>query len=186
MNVANELKPERVFFDDDRALLDRVMRVYLPHCQYLTGAVLEVTPQPDGPGRPTVTGRFEIGDSCYIDDTGHFNAVEFNICYNQMAYYLIAKSVKEGLLPVFAGWDLEDFFRLQLPNILIVDFRSNFKRQMRGKRFSGSVTLTEVLKLERSQRWEPLVVLRTVCRFWDETEGNCRGEVKLAITNPVT
>jgi FcoT-like thioesterase domain len=185
MNVADEVKSERVVFDDDPALLARVMRVYLPHCRYLTGAVLEATPEPGGPARPTVTGRFAIGDSCYIDDTGHFNAVEFNICYNQMAYYLIAKAVKEGLLPVFAGWQLEDFFRLQLPNILITDFHSTFKRQMRGERFSGSVTITEVLKLERSERWDELVVLRTVCRFWDETGGSCRGEVKLAITNPV-
>jgi hypothetical protein len=185
MDVADEVKPERVVFGDDPALLARVMRVYLPHCQYLRAAVLDATPEVDGPGRPTVTGRFAIGDSCYIDDTGHFNAVEFNICYNQMAYYLIAKSVKEGLLPVFAGWELEDFFRLQLPNILITDLRSSFRRQMRGERFSGSVTLTEVRRLERSERWNELVVLGTVCRFWDENDGSCRGEVKLAITNPV-
>jgi len=186
MKIDNELRPDRVLFEDDHALRARVMQVYLPQCRYLSEAVVDATPGPDGSGGPTATGRFEIGDSCYIDDTGHFNAVEFNICYNQMAYYLIAKSVKEGLLPVFAGWALDDFFRLQLPNILIVDFRSTFKRQMRGKHFSGSVTVTEVTKLERSERWEPLVVLRTACRFWDETDGNCRGQVKLAITNPVT
>jgi FcoT-like thioesterase domain len=29
-------------------------------------------------------GHFTIPASCYIDDTGHFNAVEFNICYNQL------------------------------------------------------------------------------------------------------
>lgn len=185
MSIAGEVRRDRVVFADDRDLLTRVMRVYLPHCRYLQAAVLEAPAEPGTSAGLTVTGEFEIGDSCYIDDTGHFNAVEFNICYNQLAYYLIAKSVKEGLLRVFDGWELDDFWRLQLPNILITDFRSSFKRQMRGRRFSGSVTLTDLLKLEKSERWNPLVVLRTTCRFWDGTGGNCRGEVKLAITDPV-
>ena len=37
-------------------------------------------------GLISAKGRFSIPDSCYIDDTGHFNAVEFNICFNQLAY----------------------------------------------------------------------------------------------------
>jgi hypothetical protein len=140
---------------------------------------------PDPAGKLTVSGEFVIEESCYIDDTGHFNAVEFNICYNQLAYYLIAKSVKEGLLPVLRDWSLEDFWRLQLPNILIIDFHSTFKREMRGRVFSGSLSFTDVVRLDRSDWWNPLIVLRTSCRFWDGTGGNCRGEVKLAITNPV-
>ena len=73
-----------------------------------------------------------------IGDTGHFNSVEFNICYNQLIYYLIAKSVQEGLLPALRGWTLDDFWRSQLPDILITNFSSSFKRKMRGKRFFGS------------------------------------------------
>jgi hypothetical protein len=183
MTIAEELRDERTVFADDCELRSRVMRVYLPHCRYLKTAVLEAPAELGGPAALTVTGRFEIGDSCYIDNTGHFNAVEFNICYNQLAYYLIAKAVKERLLPVFGAWEMDDFWRHQLPNILITDFHSIFKRQMRAKRFSGSVTLTAAQKLEKSERWDPLVVLRTVCRFWDETGGSSRGEVKLAITD---
>jgi hypothetical protein len=39
-----------------------------------------------------------IPESCYIDDTGHFNAVEFNICFNQLAYVLFGKCVDAGIL----------------------------------------------------------------------------------------
>jgi hypothetical protein len=163
---------------NDRELLDGVMRVYLPHCQYLKSAVVRHAPE------PTAVGEFEIGDSCYIEDTGHFNAVEFNICYNQLAYYLIAKSVKEGLLPVFEEWSLDDFWRLQLPNILITDFHSTFSKRLTGDRLSGSVTVARVRKLDRSERWDALVVLDTTCRFWDAGGGSSRGKVQLAITNP--
>lgn len=39
-------------------------------------------------GLLTIIGDFEILNSCYIDSTGHFNAVEFTICFNQLAYVL--------------------------------------------------------------------------------------------------
>lgn len=123
-----------------------VLRPYRQACQYLTTAVLELAPD----RMPTVSGDFEIGDSCYIDDTGHFNAVEFNMCYNQLAYYPIAKSVQEALLPAMRHWTIEDFWRLQLPDILITDFRSTFKRKMRGKPFSGSVSLTDIARVGKS------------------------------------
>ncbi|GAA4228957.1 fatty acyl CoA thioesterase FcoT [Actinomadura meridiana] len=170
---------EGVTFETDRELLPLVLRPYRDHCKYMRSAVVAVEP----PGRPTVSGDFAIGDSCYIDDTGHFNAVEFNICYNQLAYYLIAKSVKERLIPVLGEWELDDFWRHQLPNILITSFRSRFKQRMRGKRFFGSVSLTDSVRLEKSDRWDPLVVLHTVCRFWDETGGRSSGDVRLAITD---
>ncbi|HLK00519.1 MAG TPA: FcoT family thioesterase [Streptosporangiaceae bacterium] len=168
-------------YKTDRELLSLVLRPYRQGCQYLKTAVLELAQD----RMPTVSGDFEIGDSCYIDDTGHFNAVEFNICYNQLAYYLIAKSVQEALLPAMRHWTLEDFWRLQLPDILITDFRSTFKRKMRGKTFSGSVSLTDITRVGKSDWCDALIVLHTSCRFWDEPGGLSHGKVTLAITNPI-
>jgi hypothetical protein len=165
----------------DRELLSRVLRPYREHCQYLKTAVLEVAQNQ----MPTVSGELEIGESCYIDDTGHFNAVEFNICYNQLIYYLIAKSVQEGLLPALRGWTLDDFWRAQLPDILITDFNSRFKRTMRGKRFFGNVSVADVVRFDKSAWWGPLIVLHTSCRFWDAPGGLSVGKVTIAIKNPV-
>ncbi len=166
----------------DPELLSLVLRPYrAKNCQYLRTAVLELAQNQ----LPTVTGDFEIGESCYIDDTGHFNAVEFNICYNQLIYYLIAKSVQEGLLPAMRGWTLDDFWRSQLPDVLITDFSSRFKRTMRGKRFFGSVSLVDVVRLDKSAWWNPMIVLHTSCRFWDEQRGLSVGKVTIAITNPL-
>jgi hypothetical protein len=172
-----------VRYPDDPDLLAAVLRVYRPHCRYLRSAVL-AAPAGRGVGIQ-VGGEFEIGESCYIDDTGHFNAVEFNICYNQLAYFLIAKSIKERLLPDFDEWVLGDFWCRQLPDILITDLRSSFRRRIRGRRFSGSVQLTEATPVAATERWNALIVLRTTCEFGDEDGVSCTGDVKLAVTNPV-
>jgi (3R)-3-[(carboxylmethyl)amino]fatty acid synthase len=168
-------------YANDPELLSQVLRPYRENCQYLRTAVLEVAQNQ----LPTVSGELGIGESCYIDDTGHFNAVEFNICYNQLIYYLIAKSVQEDLLPALRDWTLDDFWRAQLPDILITDFSSRFKRTMRGKRFFGSVSLTDVVRFDKSAWWERQIVLHTSCRFWDEPGGLSVGKVTIAITNPL-
>ncbi len=180
MSIADQARVVVATYATDRELLSLVLRPYRVHCQYLRTAVLEVAPNQ----MPTVSGDFEIGESCYIDDTGHFNSVEFNICYNQLIYYLIAKSVQEDLLPALQGWTLDDFWRSQLPDIMITDFSSRFKRKMRGRKFSGSVSLADVVRLDQSAWWKPLIVLHTSCRFWDEPGGLSVGKVTIAITNP--
>src|SRR5262245_56508099 len=77
----------------DDAFVADILRPYRAHARYLKSA--EIThvhdkAVPQGRGKPssliTGMGRFSIPESCYIDHTGHFNAVEFNICFNQLAY----------------------------------------------------------------------------------------------------
>lgn len=177
MNLAGQTRP-LTGGDTDAALLADVLRPYRLHCRYLQTAAVSTDPV-------RASCDFVIPESCYIDDTGHFNAVEFNICYNQMAYYLIAASIKNDLIEVFEPWTLADFWRLQLGNILITDFKSMFRQQMRGRVFSGEVVIDDVSYLEGAGRWESLLVIRTSCRFWDESGGHCRGAVRIAITDPV-
>ena len=96
-------------------LLDRVLRPYKPNCRYLKAMTIDAD---DG-----VRGFAElaIGESCYIDDTGHLNSVEVNIAYNQMLYYVIATAVRERLVAAFADWTMDDYWRRQLPGILIAE-----------------------------------------------------------------
>src|SRR5437868_7116844 len=63
-----------------------ILKPYRAHAIYLKSAAIthvhDGTAAQDASGTPpliTGTGRFSIAESCYIDDTGHFNAVEFNI-----------------------------------------------------------------------------------------------------------
>jgi hypothetical protein len=161
----------------DADLLARVLEPYKEHCKYLKSA--EVTA---GPEYPLVRCEFVIPGSCYIDDTGHLNSVEVNIAYNQMMYYLVAKSVQEGLLAGFEDWTLEDFWRHQLPDILIARFSGTFRRPVNPRTFSGEMTFRSVTRRETGGG-KPFLHADTSYRYWDADGGRCDGEATLAFVN---
>ncbi|THV29134.1 FcoT family thioesterase [Glycomyces paridis] len=162
----------------DRALLDRVLKVYKPHCRYLQSAQV-----PPGDAVRAAC-EFEIPESCYIDDTGHFNSVEFNICYNQALYWLVATSVRDRLLPVLSGWSMDDFWARQLPDIYIAAYEAVFRAPMRGRElFHGELEVKRA-KVRRASAGRPGVVwLDTACRFWEDGGGNADGRIRIAVTN---
>jgi hypothetical protein len=170
-------------YAQDPHLMAQVLRPYRVHCRYLQAATLTAEEDAHGEVRVGAVCEFEIPESCYIDDTGHFNSVEFNICYNQMLYYTVAKSVQEQLVRPFSNWTMDDYWARQLADFLITDFRSTFKRQMQGRRFRGEIEIASVQEWEGSDLRPAMVVLQTVCRYWDDHGGESRGEVRIAITN---
>ncbi|MEU3980928.1 FcoT family thioesterase [Streptomyces sp. NPDC026672] len=167
-------------FPTDDPVLARVLKVYKPDCQYLKTATVELTDE----GLVRARCAFAIPAPFYIDDTGHFNAVEFNLCYNQMMYYTVAKTVKEGLLEPFAHWTMDDYWRRQLPDFLIVDFHSSFAKGMKAHHFHGEITFRTVRERAGGRNLRPMVVADTAVRYWDDDGGHCTGEVRLVIVNP--
>ncbi|WP_329406118.1 FcoT family thioesterase [Streptomyces sp. NBC_00704] len=169
----------------DEPLLHRVLTPYrAKRCEYLKTADVIVDGNPNDGGRLAAECTFEIPESCYIDDTGHFNSVEFNICYNQMAYYLIAKSVQDALTEPFNQWGMDDFWHRQLGDILITDFSSSFRVPMRGRFFEGSMEIVDIVAWDANDIRDALVVVKTSCRYHDEHGGDSKGDVTAAITNP--
>ncbi len=165
--------------DDDAALLTKVLRPYKPHCRYVRSTAVTVERDTDEGNRVIARCELSIPESCYIDDTGHFNSVEFNICYNQMVYFAIAKAVQDQLLSTFDGWRIEDFWRKQLPDILITRFESCFRRPVNARRFFGEVSFGRA-----RAGGSAMMLMRTQCRFWDDADGRCDGNITLAILNP--
>lgn len=161
----------------DEALLARVLTPYKAHCRYLRSAVVN-----ENDGRVSVRCEFEISESCYIDDTGHLNSVEVNICYNQMMYFLVAKTVQDGLGSGFADWTLDDFFKHQLPDILIARFTSNFRRPVDPRAFSGEMEFRSVSR-RTPPDGSPFLYADTAFRYWDTASGRCDGEATLAFVN---
>lgn len=158
-------------------LLARVLFPYKPGCRYLSGAVAEF---PDaGAGGPVARceGTFRIPESCYIDDTGHFNAVELNISYNQLVYTLMAQCVASDVSEPFAAMTMEEYLRRQLPDVLIHDFASKFSRPMDAREYRGEVIIDEVRDRRR------FLFVKTRMRFWDAGGGEASGAVTLAIVN---
>jgi hypothetical protein len=79
------------------AFVADILSPYKAHARYLKTAEIasfrEKSSDDKGKGALAKgVGRFAILESCYIDNTGHFNAVEFNICFNQLAYVMFANA----------------------------------------------------------------------------------------------
>jgi hypothetical protein len=164
-------------FANDPELLEGVLRPYArPKTQYLKSATVSVAD-----GLASAEGRFSIPFPCYIDDTGHLNSVEVNICFNQLMYYLIAKVVQERALPAFDAWSMDDYWAKQLPDILIARFQSNFKRPIDSADFTGEVSFAEFAETNRSR---PVLKVDMPWKFWDANGGYAEGEVRMALVDP--
>lgn len=161
----------------DEELLARVLRPYKPNCRYLT----DMTIDGDEDGGVRGFAEFAIGESCYIDDTGHLNAVEVNIAYNQMLYYLIATSVREQLVGVFADWTMDDYWRRQLPDILITRLTTRFRRPIDRSGFFAEFDLRYATQRRLTRTGPALIALDTGFRFWDGRGGRADGEATIAI-----
>ncbi|MFI1766205.1 FcoT family thioesterase [Streptomyces sp. NPDC020800] len=161
----------------DADLLERVLAPYKAHCKYVKSAVVTA-----GPELTSARCEFAIPESCYIDDTGHLNAVEVNIAYNQMMYYLVAKSVQEEALAGFENWTLDDFWRHQLPDILIARFTGSFRRPVNPRSFFGEMEFLSVTRRERGDG-KPFLRAETSYRYWDADGGRCDGTATLAFVN---
>ncbi|MFC5745394.1 FcoT family thioesterase [Actinomadura rugatobispora] len=165
----------------DQDLLAETLRCYKPHCRYLTSIGTRVRD-----GHLSAIAELRIPESCYIDDTGHLNAVEVNICYNQMLYYVIAKAIREGLAPEFGGWTLPDYWERRLGAVLIVKLQSSFQRPIDARHFFGEFTLGRARRFRPPGRApgdeETLISMDTSFRYWDDNDGRCSGQVKVAVT----
>ena len=158
-------------------LIGIVLAPYKPDWQYLKQAFFYY-PAQESPGGDLgfIKGDFAIPESCYIDDTGHFNSVEFNICYNQIFYVLIAYLVQQQLLPEMKDWDLERYKHRQLSDFLITRFSSTFRRPVNSAAFQG------MLSINRCAARRGLITVKTSCAFYDEA-GWSEGDVTVCVVN---
>jgi hypothetical protein len=160
----------------DRELIGHVLRPYRDHSRYLRDA--DVTRQADG---VSARGRFSIAESCYIDNTGHFNAVEFNICYNQLGYYLLAKCIEDDLLDAFSAWSMADFWERQLSDVLIYRLSSRFRRMINPRSFEGEIVFQKPRVSARPNN-SSIMSMETTCSFWDGDNGAADGTGKIVFT----
>ncbi|AFY40360.1 hypothetical protein Lepto7376_4249 [[Leptolyngbya] sp. PCC 7376] len=132
--------------------------------------------QTKGSNDYVIQGDFEITESCYIDDTGHFNAVEFNICYNQIFYVAIANACFDQSFQYLRDMTLEEFYKKQLPNIYITRLESHYKKTISPKNFEG------ILSIKKARKIRDVIFFRTQIDFTDHNEGLAYGEVDVVIT----
>ncbi|BBY33245.1 hypothetical protein BST33_11140 [Mycolicibacter minnesotensis] len=157
-------------------ILEQVLEPYsYKGCRYLRDATVEVAN-----GNVLAEGSFSIGESAYIRSTGHFNAVELVLAFNQLAYSAFGPVIGDGMLPFFDGWTFEDYLKHQLASMFIRTSSSRFRRPIDATNFFGRLHCTNLEVVERSVRY-----LRVPCaiEFWDEHGGSASGEFELAALN---
>lgn len=163
----------------DPVLLRRVLQPYSGKgCDYLKA----MTAGPvDGSVRGA--GEFAIAQSCYIDDTGHLNAAEVIICYNQLLYALLAVSIRERLVPALADRTEQDYWARQLDGVLITRQSASFVRPVSPRAFRGEISFGQALtgRPDRTLGGRSTVTLQTRFRFADDTGGSCHGEVRVVV-----
>jgi hypothetical protein len=167
-----------------------VLSPYFDHTTYLKEVAVSLRPKKDAgfdaPLDISARGVFRIEKSCYIQSTGHFNAVEFNICFNQLAYVMYAHGFVTGYFPErysesgdrLRVLNAENFANKQLSSMLIVNLASKFKKEIRGKQFYGELEIGKV-------RATPNCMFSTNhVKFFDDDGGFSEGEVTLALLLP--
>lgn len=163
--------------------LEQTLDCYLPDVRYLRGA--DVThvegffPFESELGNcvAVADGDFASQPPWYIRDTGHFNALEFNICYNQLAFVLVRHCVELGLNSTLSDHlPREEFVQRMLPSLVILRYSVIFDRPMQAATFTGRLGLLKVVnKMQR-------LFLQT--RFWVKPKCGSwcsRGDVTLAV-----
>lgn len=154
-------------------LLSTVLRPYVPDCRYLKSVTFEPPRAPNA--LPTATGQFSIPKAFYIEDTGHFNAVEFILCFNQLGYMLTAHCALTGAFPGMQPWSMEQFQQNQLPNVLIVDVQAAFPKAIDGKAFSASLSISWMEARSRHLFYDMLI------EFTDPSGGRAAGKIRVCL-----
>jgi hypothetical protein len=158
------------------------IKPYLPNARYLKSAQITQVRDSDKPakGLPLVTaaGGFSIPESCYINDTGHFNAVEFNICYNQLAYAMFGKCFETRVVPKLRFLTLPQYREHQLQSCFIISLESRYLQQLNSKAFRGELILNKL-------SWVAGVLFCfTSIAFSDGDGVKAHGQVVLAFNPP--
>lgn len=163
----------------DAELLNRAMAPYRAKGAIALREVLSVT---YADGGLTAVGAFAIEESCYIDRTGHFNAVELVISFNQLTYATLAHAIRDNLVPLLDEWTLADYWERQLPNVLITRLDSRYRRPLDAAAYRGTLTLRDFAFRNRSR---PVVGFSASMQFADGGTGDAFVDVDIAMTDPV-
>jgi hypothetical protein len=163
------------------AFLAGALNAYRTHARYLKSAKIthldENAALPDAAHNDNImsaTGRFSIPVSCLYVSGGHFCAVEFNICYQQLACVVFGKCVEAGLMP---GYPSFPHGGCEPPPIAIACMEGvRFLKQVQSDDFQAALTITRIC-FEGS-----VCLLFTSIAFSDREGLKAKGSVVLTFT----
>jgi len=151
--------------------LREVIEPYISDCRYLKEAELDCNGE-----FPKAIGKFEIPRSFYCIKTGHFNAVEAMICYNQLAYTMFGECSQKGMIGSHEPMSLEKFKSLQIVSYIVKIKELIFKKPINPQHFHGKIELLRASNISNN------LFLCTKFEFADDGEGFASGKALLAVS----
>ncbi len=149
-------------------ILKEMTAPYVAECRYLKEAEVN---------HPVARGRFEIPKPFYCVSTGHFNAVEAVICYNQLAYTAFATFFENGAIEQAGRIPLEGFKKLQAGSSYIARVSDmTFRRPIDASNFWGEFEISKVAKRKNT------IFFYTDFNFGDDNRGAADGKALLALS----
>lgn len=123
---------------EKRALLDKILGMYKPECRYLKEAELIHD--------NFMHGIFEISSTFYAADTGHLNAAELIICYNQLSYAFLDERSRLRQDELNCGhMEASELGKMQLRKCFICSAdKVRFNKEIDPKNFEGSIEIESV------------------------------------------
>ncbi len=96
-----------------------------------------------------LTAQFSIKESCYLSPgSGHFNAVEALMCFNQMIYVALLAGIEKKMFPFYADIT-PDEFNEHRRRVYILEFEKiKFKKQINNNLFYGHLELQPLHKIK--------------------------------------
>ncbi len=80
----------------------------------------------------------------YCDSTGHMNAVELNLAFNQMMYIAIAQSIRLGWISSLKDFCHDYFMKKYWPDFLITKIESEFKAPLLVDNFCATLRIKKI------------------------------------------
>ena len=97
-------------------------------------------------GGITLWSKLGIDNPWYCNDTGHMNAVELNLAFNQMVYVSIYYGISYSLIPQLNKFPvaLENYMDKAWPDFLITKIESQFVKPIHVSDFSGALRIKNI------------------------------------------
>jgi hypothetical protein len=175
MHVQLAMRPKSLEKDAfSAAFLPTVLAPYKSYCQHLQSGEYRSGDIDDAGAVCSLAVEFDVSPGWYIESTGHFNAVDAIICFNQAGYLCVANLLEKEDVYVQDRPSLLDYQQRMLPDMLIAKLDIEFKKAIVPPKVSGRFTINTVRKFKAQ------FIADASCRFSDGFGGEARIDAMIA------
>lgn len=125
-------------------IINKALKTYIAkNTRYIIDAQIDKTDN-----SINLTANFSIKESCYLSPaSGHFNAVEALMCFNQMLYVALLGGIQEKMFPFYEHITPDEFNQHRRKVYLLEFEKIKFKKQIRNESFHGRIEVRPLHKI---------------------------------------